>query len=126
MCYDYAYHCGTGQMPNGRYLGPDDLRKDPSVKSRTVYANPADARYGSDDWILTSTGHGGWVNSKGSINHFLQVPGRIGHLYTDPSQLPPAVKGRPGGVSKNHSMEEFLNSGYRRQPGVSVEVLRRH
>lgn len=125
VCYDYAYACGTGRMPSGHYLNADDLRNDRSVRSRTTYANPANARYQPGDWIVTSGGHAGYVNSNGTIDHFLQVPGRIGELYPDPDHLPPTIVGRKGGLSKNHTMEQFLNSGYRRPANVSVEVLRR-
>jgi hypothetical protein len=126
VCYDYAYYCGTGRPPSspGHFLNANDLRNDSSVRVRTVYANPADARYGPGDWIVTSGGHAGYVNSRGGIDHFLQVPGRIGHLYTDPNALPLRGVG-PGGLARDHSMEQFLNSGYRRQPNVAVEVLGR-
>jgi len=126
VCYDYAYHCGTGRLPQGRYLGADDLRRDPSVRSRVTYKDPAMARYQPGDWVLTSSGHAGYVNSRGRIDHFLQVPGRIGELYPNVEALPPHVQGgQLGGLHKNHTTEEFLSSGFRRQPGVTVEVLRR-
>jgi hypothetical protein len=124
VCYDYAYYCGTGRMPSGGYLGANDLRRDPSVKTRTAYANPADAHYRPGDWIVTSGGHAGYVNSSGGIDHFLQVPGHIGQKYADPNKLP-LRGGGPGGLSKNHTMNQFLNSGYRRPSNVSVEVLGR-
>jgi hypothetical protein len=125
VCYDYVYACGTGRMPSGHYLNADNLRNDRSVRSRTTYTNPANARYQPGDWIVTSGGHAGYVNSNGTIDHFLQVPGRIGELYPDPNNLPPTITGRKGGLSRNHTMEQFLNSGYRRPANVTVEVLRR-
>ena len=125
VCYDYVYACGTGRMPSGNYLGADDLRNHSSVRSRTTYANPANARYQPGDWIVTSGGHAGYVNSNGTIDHFLQVPGHIGELYPDPYNLPPTIVGRKGGLSRNHTMDQFLNSGYRRPANVSVQVLRR-
>ena len=124
MCYDYAYFCGTGRTPTDHYMNANDLRTDRSVRTRTPYANPADARFRPGDWIVTSGGHAGYVNSQGGIDHFLQVPGHIGQLYPNPNKLPQRGTG-PGGVSLNNTMEQFLNSGYRRQPNVSVEVLGR-
>jgi hypothetical protein len=112
-------------MPEGRYLNADDLRNDPSRRPGVVYANPADARYQPGDWIVTSGGHAGYVNRNGRIDHYLQVPGHLLELHTDPNRLPPTIKGRKGGLSRDHTMEQFLDSGYRRQPNVSVEVLRR-
>jgi hypothetical protein len=112
-------------------MGAGDLAKDPSVVRSRTYANPADARFLPNDWIVTSSGHAGWVNANGRINHYLQVPGEIGKFRPDYKVLPPAVKRRPGveyrpgGEYFNNDMEEFLNAGYRRQPGVTVTVLRR-
>ena len=123
-CYGYAYACGTGQGPD-RVMGADDLRKHSSVRGTTTYRNPADARYQPGDWIVTSSGHAGYVNKYGRIDHYLQVPGEIGKFRPDYNVLPPTIPGRKGGLAKNQSMEEFLNAGYRRQLGVSVDVLRR-
>jgi hypothetical protein len=126
VCYDYAYYRGTNNCPAGHYLGPDDLRNHRSVKYSTVYPRPMDAagHYRPGDWLVTSGGHAGYVNSRGGIDHFHQVYGHSGTLYPNPGNLP-AYRPGQGGLYLNDNLDHFLNSGFRTPANQNVRVLHR-
>ena len=134
-CYDYAYACGTGSRPTGPYMGPDGLRNHSSVRGIDTYGNPMNARgqYRPGDWLVTSDGHSGYVNSRGLIDHYHQFSDGVtyfsGQRYLDPNNLHPWVDGQ-GGLRTNDSLENFIRSGdtlhpYRTGPGGNIQVLRR-
>jgi hypothetical protein len=125
VCYDYAYWRATGSCPVGHYLGAQqliDMQGYQSYRISNPTAGVGHLRPG--DVLVTSDGHAGYVNDQGGIDHFHQVYGHSGQLYSDPNNLPGWSNGH-GGLRTGDDLPGFLGSGYHPSPNQTMQVVRR-
>ena len=124
-CHDFAVHRVSNGKENPNKLGIKDLRKRLIQEKYLPFRYPATTDAATapavkpGDVIILDDDHSGVVNSRGRIDHFIQVEGKTGVAY-QPDNLPRPVADKRGGFFENDTLPEMHSRMFVKKPRTAV------